>query len=392
MKKVLVLCSRPPYPLNSGGQIRMFNNIKMLSKKYIVDLLYINNDNSRPESLLEMKKYCRNVHSFEFKKYKFIRNTLLGLFRNSKPLQVNYYYFKEMQNWIDKNSNEYNLIFCNHIRTTEYVKNLKKFKIVDFVDSIAMNYEKALKNSGFLWKLVYLVECKRVREYEAYMNQTFDKSMITSIIDSEYIEKTSKKQVKIINHFISKKIDFEKLANIVQEEKSICFLGKMNYEPNVNAVIYFANEILPKLKSKIQNLKFYVIGGSPTERINKLTSQGIIVTGFVDDIDTLISKMNLFVAPMISGSGIQTKILEAMLLKKCVVTTPIGAEGLENLTGDELIITKNSTDMIERIESLLLDSEKRKSVGESAYNYIKNYLTEESVSKEFLQYIEEDLK
>lgn len=392
MKKVLVLCSRPPYPLNSGGQIRMFNNIKMLSKNYIVDLLYISNDNSQPESLIEMKKYCRNVHSFEFKKYKFILNTLLGLFRNSKPLQVNYYYFKEMQNWIDKNSNEYDLIFCNHIRTTEYVKNIKRFKIVDFVDSIAMNYEKALKNSSFLWKLVYLVECKRVREYEAYVNQTFDKSMVTSVIDSEYIEKTSKKQVKIINHFISKKIDFEKLANVIQEEKSICFLGKMNYEPNVNAVIYFANEILPKLKSKIPNIKFYVIGGSPTERIKKLTSQGIIITGFVDDIDTLISKMNLFVAPMISGSGIQTKILEAMLLKKCVVTTPIGAEGLENLTGDELIITKDSTDMIERIESLLLDSGKMKSVGERAYNYIKNNLTEESVSKEFLQYIEEDLK
>ena len=191
--------------------------------------------------------------------------------KNRKPLQVNYYYFDKIKSWIDENHLNYDMFFCNHIRTTEYVKSYKdKVKIVDFVDSIAMNYEKAIGKSKGLWKLIYGIDKKRLKDYEVSISNIFQKAIITSKVDSDFIKKMGGKNVEVIGHYISKKVN-SNLDMIKKEEGTICFLGKMDYEPNVTATIHFVKNIYPKLKNIYPNLKFYVIGGSPTEEIKPLS-------------------------------------------------------------------------------------------------------------------------
>lgn len=384
-QKLLMIFHRPPFPLIGGDKIRMHQNLKILSKLFNVDVLFINDaktDNYIKDNILKLAK---NIYVFEFKKYKFYLSTLSGLFLNKNPLQVNYYYFKSVQKWIDKNLDNYDLVFSHTIRSAEYVKNKKIYKVVDFVDAISMNYEKAANKSNFgLWKLLYKIDKKRVLKYELELLTLFNKKIIISETDKNYILKRTniRKNVKTVQNAVEIK---SLKTDQVLEKNYIVFVGKMDYEPNISAVKYFSHNVFPKILEEFPEIKFYIVGANPTPNVKALSKKpNITVSGYVEDIDSTILSSKLVVAPMVSGAGIQNKIIKAMGLKKCVITTKIGAEGLENLGNDTIIISNSSSDFALKTISLLKNKDRRNKIGNNAYNYISKYFSLKKVEKDLL--------
>lgn len=386
-EKILVLCSRPPFPLVGGEKVRMYNTIKILSKEYEVDVLYIW-DNKDNENLIKegLNKYVKQVIAFKYKKIEFKKNVIKSFIKNDLPLQVNYYYFDSIKKWIKLNYKKYNKIFCNHIRMYEYVKDLSIEVVIDYVDAISMNYKRVEKIKKFPLNVIYKYEGNLVQKYEIEISKNVQKKLLISEVDKNYlIDKGADSRFEILSNYVK---EFNKSEDILEKENIISFLGKMDYEPNVSAVKYFVKNIFEKIKKENKKLKFRVIGGYPTEDILKLNNiEGIEVTGFVENIEKYFKESSLFIAPMISGAGIQNKILEAMSFGKCVITTSIGAEGLKNLTGDELIVLDNSEEMQKKIEYLLLNRSVRKKIGIKAKEYIQKNYSEENISKFLLEFI-----
>ncbi len=379
-KKLLFISSRIPFPLVGGDKIRVFNSLQILSKRYDIELLYIDTEIIRLDYKKELKKYCSKITPFVVSKYEFLWNTLKGFLKNKKPLQVNYYYFKEIQKYIDDRIGDFDVVFCNHIRTTEYLDKHEIIKYVDLVDSIAMNYTKAYSNSKGLWKLIYAIERRRVKKYERFVVESFTKTIVISDVDKRFIDSDDKYNISVIGNFV-REMEYDK--DIKPTECKICFLGKMDYEPNVSAVKYFVKNIFSSLKEKNKDIEFIIIGAKPTMEVQKLSyTDGVVVTGFVDNPYNEIQKCNLFVAPMVSGAGVQNKILEAMKMGKCVVTTQIGAEGLVNLKGRELIVCEDDQQMIESIIDLLENNLTSEKIGKRAKAYVENNYSEELVSNQ----------
>ncbi|WP_299548805.1 glycosyltransferase [Seonamhaeicola sp.] len=383
--KLLMIFHRPPFPLIGGDKIRMYQNLKILSKHYDVDVLFVNDiktDKAHNNSIL---KLATNIFVFEFKKYRFYLSTLFGFLMNKNPLQVNYYYFKSVQKWIDKNISNYDSVFCHTIRTAEYVKNKSIFKIIDFVDAISMNYEKAAKKSNFgLWKLLYKIDKKRVLKYESSLLELFDERIIISEIDKNYILNKSNSNAKI--HIVQNFVETN-FSNSSAEEDYIIFVGKMDYEPNVNAVKYFCLKIFPKILEKFPDLRFYIVGANPIKKVKVLAKhQNVEVIGYVEDLNDVILRSKLMVAPMVSGAGIQNKILMAMAQKKCVITTKIGAEGLVDLDMESkpIEISKSTYDFTSSLLDLLENKSKRNKIGLNAYNYINKHFSIRKVEKDLL--------
>ena len=107
---------------------------------------------------------------------------------------------------------------------------------------------------------------------------------------------------------------------------NIIFVGKMSYEPNIVAVNFFSTQIFPLLKAKYSELKFIIVGANPDERVRKLADiEGVTVTGFVDSIERYFRHSTIVVAPMLTGAGIQNKIIQALSFGCCVAKTTIGA-------------------------------------------------------------------
>lgn len=183
--KALFISSKPIYPIICGGQIRTEQQLEFLSKMYDVDVVFISDQTNPPTE--QYYRFAKKVSFFHRSKIKSILGTLRFLF-NKLPLQVNYFFDKGMQDYIDKVSSEYDLIFCNNIRTTEFARYLKNKKVVDFVDAISMNYDKARKHASGLKKIIYNIDFYRCRNYETTIVKEFDACSIISEIDKNYIQ------------------------------------------------------------------------------------------------------------------------------------------------------------------------------------------------------------
>lgn len=373
-KRVLLLCSRAPYPLVGGDKIRYHTIISILSERYDVDVVYLTDQKKIISPSPNERSKIGLYRAFYQSKLKSAGITFWNLLWNRLPLQVNYYKNSALQQWLDQNYSQYDILFAMHIRMAHYLVGYKKYKTIDYVDSLAMNYEKAIVSTrNLLWKYIYKIEQKRVRKYERYLLTHFDSKIIISEIDRNYIlEDRTDEQIHIVQNYVG---DIES-SKATEKEYHIGFLGKMNYEPNVSAVRYFVTSVFPTLKQKFLSLQFTIIGAFPTPEIlsyNKL--EGITVTGYVEKIEDYISACSLMVAPMVSGAGIQNKILQVMKMGKCVVTTPIGAEGLPELKGNELIIVRDTSEMINAISELLANPSSRQKIEAKAPDYINSYFS-----------------
>lgn len=385
MKKLLFISSRPIFPIIGGDQIRTFQSLRLLCQHFQIHIVIITSQKETEEVNLQYLKYG-SYTSFKISKWKHFMNSLRFIF-NRLPIQVNYYYFRKIQKYIDSIISSYDLVFCNNIRTSEYVRKYSELdKIIDYVDAISMNYEKARFHAAGLMNWIYNIDYHRCMNYESIILKEFQGASIISSVDKQYILSHSvvNKDICIVGNMV----ECNKTKYVCNRESNkIVFVGKMNYEPNILAVCNFVKYIYPIIKKVKPDLIFYIVGASPCKTVLNLdNSSDIIVTGFVPNVDIFFATASIVVAPMLSGAGIQNKIIQAMSLEACVVTTSIGAEGL-SILDNEISIIDGNENIAQEIIRLLNNKLEREDMGRKAKLYVETHLTFEAISQQFNQLI-----
>ncbi|MCK9408502.1 MAG: glycosyltransferase [Bacteriovoracaceae bacterium] len=375
-KKILLLSSRVPYPPIGGDRLRVYRIIRSLSKYYDVDLVTINEGVPDEESLAELRKIVGTVRCFSFSPITFKLNALWHAVLHRGPLQIGYYWFSSVKHYIDSVYLQYDLAFCFHIRMTEYVKDLPMKRMVDLVDSISMNYERALeKNVGLIWGSIYRYEQRKVLQYEKEITALFDKAMIIAHTDKNYLVHHGARSEALV--VIPNGTDFGLELNDhqpVPEDIDFLFLGNMETQSNQAAALFFARDVLPLVKIALKrSVTYYIVGKNPSEKINALhDSESIVVTGFVPDPKEYLRRAKIIVAPMLFGAGMQNKILEAMALGKTVITSSIGSAGINGVDGIHYIVADKPEFMAKESVRLLCDPNERQTIGGSARQFINS--------------------
>jgi glycosyltransferase involved in cell wall biosynthesis len=169
------------------------------------------------------------------------------------------------------------------------------------------------------------------------------------------------------------------------EEAAIVFVGTMSYPPNEQGATSFISQIFPRLLKKDPNLKLYLVGKNPSRRLQSLASSNIVITGAVDDITPYLHKSRVFVVPIFVGGGMRYKILEAFAHEKAVVSTTVGAEGIEYEVGTHLMIANTARDFADRSLELYLDPGKRKRMGLAARQLVEKKYSTQVTGREWIQ-------
>lgn len=386
-KKILMISFRCPWPLDQGGYILRFLNIaKILAKNYEVDLLTIIEDRKEERHLDELKKIFNNViHFYHPKFYEYVGS--LKAFFSRRPLQVGYYYSRKADDWLKRNYKEYDLLFCSTIRTAEYVRGLKIKKCIDFVDALSLNYQQAINNIKGLWKLIYILENDRLLNYEKEIANIFELSFITARKDRDHIFVQKNKKIVILPNGV--KEELLKREPIEKENNWLTFLGKMDYHPNEDACVFFAREVFLKIKNKVPDVKFYIVGMNPTKKVLSLQKiEGIEVVGRVNNPYFYLKRSKVIIAPIRFGGGIQNKILEGMALGKTVLTTPIGAAGItEAKDGEHLVVVdyNRPNEMAKKIAQLMDSYKTRQKIGEAARKLILEDYSWDKIEKKLVE-------
>jgi len=143
---------------------------------------------------------------------------------------------------------------------------------------------------------------------------------------------------------------------------AIVFTGAMNYFPNADGVTYFITEVLPLIRSVIPGVTFYVVGNAPPESVVRLASENVVVTGRVEDVRPYVARAAAYVVPLRIGGGTRLKVLEALAMRRPLVTTSIGCEGIDVADGETVLVADDAQSFAEATLRLLKDEALRRSM------------------------------
>lgn len=363
--KLLFFANRTPYPPYRGDKLKIYNLAKRLKKSHELHLLTFAQTEEDLGYQEELEKIFTEVHQVYLPKWKSAINCL-SAFWKKEPLQVLYFKSKAMEQKLSEvlAKHSFDAIHVQHLRMSPYLANHNAIpRLLDFPDAFSLYWKRradAQKNP-FL-KLFERVEYKRVLEHEPIMDK-YNLSLVCSQEDEKYL--------KSIHHtdnvsVLPNGVDLDTFSfrnHDYTHNHTLLFTGNMDYAPNVDAAIYFVNDILPEIVKQYPNVKFVIAGQRPVAKVLELATNNVEVTGFVEDIAAMYDKASVVVAPLRFGAGTQNKVLEAMAMGVPVVCSNIGFNGLGIKSGEGAFMHTDKEAFIKQVVALLSSEELRRNTG-----------------------------
>jgi len=389
--KILFLANRIPYPPYRGDKLKIFNLARRLQKDHELYLVTFTQTPEEAQYKTELEKIFKEVHLIYLPKWKSAMNCLSAAWDDT-PLQVLYFKSAEMQEKLNEvlRTHKFDAVHVQHLRMSPYLAQRKDVpRILDLPDAFSLYWERRKKiKRGFARKTFETLEQKRVLKYEPVLKE-YDMSLVCSAEDLEYLKKLhGLDNIRLLPNGVD--LDtFYPREHDYSHNHTLLFTGNMDYAPNVDAVIYFAQEILPAILKKFPQTKLIIAGQRPISKVQDLANDYIKVTGFVEDIAAVYDTASVVVAPLRFGAGTQNKVLEAMAMGIPVVCSNIGFKGLGINSGDGAIMQTEPNAFAQSVIELLSSEELRKKVGTKGMEVIKNNFGWDAIAALLAQYLEE---
>ena len=367
--KIFVLLPRIPYPLEKGDKLRAYNQIKQLAKRNEIVLCALNDDPKVDEqqAFQALQPYCASINFIKLSKPRILFGLMRAFFKGL-PMQCGYFYNKKAVRKVNEIITKHrpDMLFGQLLRVAEYIRYKSIPKTIDYQDVFSYGMKRRADIASFVTRPIYNMEYRRLKRYETAIFDDFDVKTIISEPDRDLIPHPKKDEILIIPNGV----DHDYFKPQQREKKyDIVFTGNMSYAPNVNAVDYLANEILPLVWKQLPDVKMYIAGASPDPKVKKAASDRVIVSGWLDDIRDAYAQSRVFIAPMRIGTGLQNKLLEAMSMGLPAITSPLANASLCAKPDEEILIGSNAEEMAQHIITLLTDKEKATQIAKAGFDF-----------------------
>lgn len=390
--KLLFTANRFPYPPYRGDKLKIYHLAKRLARKHELHLVTFLQDKNDLQYLPELQQIFTEIHLVPLGRLQSYRNSLFAFLRK-EPFQVRYFHSAAMAEKIQQlqQQHRYDAVHVQHLRMAQYwAKDKSLPRILDLPDAYSLYWKRRIDTSKGLLKAFTRLEQKRVLEYEAIL-EDYDLSLVCSREDQEYLSK----ERGIGNvALLPNGVDLETFSgnHDYSGNRTILFTGNMDYAPNVDAVLYFATEILPLIRKQIPDAQFVIAGQRPVKKVQELAGEGIQVTGFVKDLAASYAAAAVVVAPLRFGAGTQNKVLEAMAMGVPVVSRNIGFNGLNIKSGEGVILAMETEDFAAACIRLLQSETERRRVGEAGKTAVQQQFDWDVIAARLEQYFLELVK
>lgn len=395
--RILWLKTELLHPLDKGGRIRSYQMLKQLKREHQITYLTLCDPQDTADSFQRASEYCHRLvpvphtttRKFSVAFYRDLSRNLLS----PMPYAIEKYHSEAMRRTIERELQQadYDLLVCDFLAPGVNLPMQCKIPTVLFQHNVeAIIWKRHYQTTTNRVKKAYFYnQCRKMHKFESELCHKVDAVIAVSAIDRDLlrndygIEKVYDVPTGVDTDFFQPSLSEENPTELV-------FTGSMDWLPNEDAIFYFAEEILPRIASKIPGITLTVVGRNPSKRLVEFAELNphLMVTGRVEDVRPYMDRAAAYVVPIRIGGGTRLKIFEAMAMAKPVISTSVGAEGLAVQDGRDLLIADEPQSFADAVIATLEDKAFARQMGETARELVCERFSWQQVAYAFTQICE----
>ena len=367
--KILVVSSYLPYPLFSGGQVRLFNILKNLSKNHEITLICEKRNYQTEKDVEELKKICKKVLIIDRKKQWSFSNILKTGF-SVKSFLVTGHTSTDMKKLIKNEIKKetYDLI---HVETSYVFQNLPKTSLPVVLVEHNVEYlvykRYADKAPLTIRPLLYFDVLKLKKQEESFWRKA---TKLVAVSEAEKIVMKREDAVVVPNGVDTDKFSLNEKLKEEKKELTVLFIGDFKWMQNRDSVEFILTKIWPKISPEL-NVKLRIVGKNIPENIKALKKENVFFDENAENTVEVYKKADILLAPIRVGGGTSFKILEAMASGVCVITTDLGTQGLGAISGKHVLVGNTEEEIISKLELVLTNKDLRKELIIAARKFVE---------------------
>ena len=374
MESLLFLSHRLPYPPNKGDKVRSYNLLKYLAEQYRVFVGTFIDDPLDEQYLDKVGGLCAGLKVLRLNPKLAKIRSLSGLL-TGEALTLPYYRDAALARWVEQTVRDQNIrtIVVYSSAMAQYVPAIPGLRVLtDFVDVDSAKWSQYADKKSWPMSWVYRREGKRLLEFERQVAERSAASFFVTEAEVALFRSLLPACPAVVDAvcngvdhaFFSPEVVFP--SPYPADEIPVVFTGAMDYWPNVDAVKWFATDILPALREKQPGVRFYIVGMRPAAAVRDLAGDHVVVTGTVPDVRPYLLHARVVVAPLRVARGVQNKVLEAMAMARPVVVAQACAGGIDAAPGTHFETAADPAGFVDRIMALLQDAPRADIMGRAA--------------------------
>jgi sugar transferase (PEP-CTERM/EpsH1 system associated) len=381
--KLLFLAHRMPFPPNKGDKIRSFNILKFLAKQHDVYLACLVDDVSDLRFIPDIERLTRRL-VFErihprTKKLLSLRSML-----RLRPITIDYFYSKALQSQIDNiiDTVDFDAFICFSSPMAEYLyrsrhannKIRRTLRVMDLIDVDSTKWKQYAEQSRWLTSYIYRYEAYYLATYEQCIAQYFHHVLVVTEHEKNAFPGGATQNLEAMSNGVDLEyFNPNRCLEYTSVRPTLVFTGMMDYFANIDGMTWFVEAVFPLVQAAVPDVELLIVGSKPAQEIKRMERlNGIVVTGYVDDVREYLSRATVCIVPLRIARGIQNKVLEAMAMGKAVVCTPQAHEGISAIPDKEIVVADEAEIFATKTISLLRDKTRTNQIGLAARQYVEN--------------------
>lgn len=362
-----------PY-VPSQVRIRPYAFIRELARRgHQVTLVCLVQPAWEAQYLPEVTPYCEAVYPIFLSRFEPLLRTVFSL-PTRTPLSVAYCRSEQLDQLIRYlvQQGHYDVIHTEFLRVAPATVHLNGSpKVYDAVDSLVLTYRRSMSAAHVSpqQRMIALIEWLKLRRFEPSLLKHYDRLLVSSPADQRAMEPANSPVTVIPNGVY---LDYFTFQDQPRETETIMFLGKMSYYVNVSSVLWFYRQVFPLIRNHRPGVKFQIVGRNPVPKIAALAQDpNVEVTGTVPDVRPYLSQATVTICPMVSGAGIQNKMLESMAVGTPCVSTSLACQALSVEPGRDVLIADTAETFAASVLELLDDPNFRHNLSINGRQYVE---------------------
>jgi glycosyltransferase involved in cell wall biosynthesis len=385
--RILFVYSRLPLPMTRGDELTVAHLLEFLQARgHLVDFVTLDDGQGlAPAHRAWLESRCRRLTILRQSRWRSVVEALVGT-AAGRPLQVSWFHHRQQIREVAQAlaADTYDVAYAYYLRSAETLRSVRRNRPAGPATFLALQVSQYLNTRRLaettrspLQRLVFGLESRLIRRYEARVWRDFSRTVVIGPSDLEAVRAACRAEgVEEIENslFGPHGVDTERFAprpNVPVEPGSVVFSGAMRYPPNAQGALWFVAEVWPKIWAERPDARLHLVGRDPPSQVRALDGRdGITVTGTVPDPADWMAKAAVCVAPIRAAAGLQNKLLEYLAMGKAVVATPAANEGIGAVPGRDVSIAETPQAMAEAVLELLANPARAEALGSAGRAFV----------------------